>query len=199
MPGAVAVPSRIVETFQHEDACALAHHQGLGTSNATLEDLKTVLERLFGWPIDAAGLETEILPARLDPYLPSWLDALMSDKTRAEARQAALRLALQRLERKYGPQPSVNRRRLDTQLVGLRVRLGSLDAEAGPIATRLATALNETWGPLMSTGLDHSYLAWQVESYADIYTSRVSNLLAATPFAYLRSPRDRMPHDVETS
>jgi ATP-dependent Lhr-like helicase len=57
----------------------LAHHQGLGTSHATLDDLKSVLEPLFGWPMDAATLETEILPARLEPYLPSWLDTLMSE------------------------------------------------------------------------------------------------------------------------
>lgn len=57
----------------------LASHQGLGTSNATLDDLKVVLECLFGWPMDAAALETEILPARLDSYLPSWLDTLMTE------------------------------------------------------------------------------------------------------------------------
>jgi hypothetical protein len=34
-----------------------------------------------------------------------------------------------------------------------------------------------------------------MERYADIYTSRVSNFLHATPFVYLRSPRGSMPHD----
>ena len=34
-----------------------------------------------------------------------------------------------------------------------------------------------------------------IESYADVYTSRVSNLLFQTPFAYLRSPRGSLPHD----
>ena len=31
--------------------------------------------------------------------------------------------------------------------------------------------------------------------YADIYTSRVSNFLYATPYVYLRSPRGSLPHD----
>jgi ATP-dependent Lhr-like helicase len=57
----------------------LALHQGLGTTNASLDDLKPALEGLFGWPVNAGMLETELLPARLDPYLPSWLDALMSE------------------------------------------------------------------------------------------------------------------------
>mgnify|MGYP002355083439 CR=1 FL=1 len=34
-----------------------------------------------------------------------------------------------------------------------------------------------------------------MERYADIYTSRVSNFLFATPFVYLRSPRGSLPHD----
>ena len=51
------------------------------------------------------------------------------------------------------------------------------------------------WGPLMRAGNDKSHLARQVERYADVYTSRVSNLLYATPFVYLRSPRGSLPHD----
>ena len=38
-------------------------------------------------------------------------------------------------------------------------------------------------------------LAYQIERYADIYTSRVSNFLRYTPFVYLRSPRGSLPHD----
>jgi len=34
-----------------------------------------------------------------------------------------------------------------------------------------------------------------VERYADVYTSRVSNFLHASPFVYLRSPRGSLPHD----
>ncbi|HEX6240839.1 MAG TPA: 5'-nucleotidase domain-containing protein, partial [Polyangiales bacterium] len=51
------------------------------------------------------------------------------------------------------------------------------------------------WGPLMRAGNDKSRLAFQMERYADIYTSRVSNFLLSTPFVYLRSPRGSLPHD----
>ena len=54
---------------------------------------------------------------------------------------------------------------------------------------------NPIWGVLMRAGNDKSHLAFQVERYADIYTSRVSNFLHATPFVYLRSPRGSLPHD----
>ena len=45
---------------------------------------------------------------------------------------------------------------------------------------------------------DYQYVftPWSVvERSADIYTSRVSNFLYATPFAYLRAGRGSMPHD----
>jgi hypothetical protein len=47
----------------------------------------------------------------------------------------------------------------------------------------------------MRAGNDKSYLTRQVERYADIYMSRVSNFLFQTPHAYLRSPRGSLPHD----
>ena len=47
----------------------------------------------------------------------------------------------------------------------------------------------------MRTGNDKSHLAKQVERYADIYMSRVSNFLLYTPYVYLRSPRGSLPHD----
>jgi hypothetical protein len=34
-----------------------------------------------------------------------------------------------------------------------------------------------------------------VESHADVYTSRVSNLAYTTPFVFLRSLRGSLPHD----
>jgi hypothetical protein len=55
--------------------------------------------------------------------------------------------------------------------------------------------VSPAWGLMMRTGNDKSHLARQVERYADIYMSRVSNFLYETPFAYLRAPRGYLPHD----
>lgn len=57
----------------------LAEQQNLGARHATPEDLESALERLFGLPLAAEVWESEILPARLDPYVPGWLDALLSE------------------------------------------------------------------------------------------------------------------------
>ena len=62
-------------------------------------------------------------------------------------------------------------------------------AEVAPLAQRSAELGNRRWGLIMRTGNDKSMLARQMESYADIYFARVSDLAAATPYAYFRSAR----------
>jgi len=57
----------------------LAEHQNLGLQDAVPEDLLKALEQLFGLPLSAELWETEILPARLEPYIPGWLDALLTE------------------------------------------------------------------------------------------------------------------------
>ncbi|MEM7351559.1 MAG: DEAD/DEAH box helicase [Acidobacteriota bacterium] len=57
----------------------LASHQGLVERGDSVEGLQDRLEKLFGYLAPAAVWETEILPARLDPYYPAWLDALMQE------------------------------------------------------------------------------------------------------------------------
>lgn len=121
------------------------------------------------------------------------LDALMAEKAALEYEQAQWRLHLQRSEN--GKAPAATASLAEARLARLRARLDRLDEEIGPLAASLGSLSNETWGPLMYAGNDRSLLAQQLESHADIYTSRVSNFLLYTPFAYLRAPRGRLPHD----
>lgn len=121
------------------------------------------------------------------------LDALMAEKTSLEYEQAQWRLVLQRSS---AHQVEGGRDAVEARLGRLRGRLERLDEEVAPLATSLGTIASPTWGPLMHAGNDRSLLAHQVELYADIYTSRVSNLVPYTPFAYLRAPRGKLPHDL---
>jgi HAD superfamily 5'-nucleotidase-like hydrolase len=123
------------------------------------------------------------------------LDALMARKGALEAEQAQLRLVLQRLERGYGPTIPQTPRQVEGRIARLRTRIERLDEEIAPLAVMLGSQTSALWGPLMATGSAQSYLARQLEDSADFYTSRVSNLLTVTPFAYMRAPRGRMPHD----
>jgi HAD superfamily 5'-nucleotidase-like hydrolase len=120
---------------------------------------------------------------------------LMQEKEALELQHTQARLAQQRRRVKYGPQSGTSARALDRELGALRGRIQQLDEEIAPLASAATKLSNERWGLLMRAGNDKSHLARQMERYADIYTSRVSNFLYQTPFVYLRSPRGTLPHD----
>lgn len=55
----------------------IASYQGLTQPGETLEDLRSRLEKLFGYAAPAHLWEEEILPARMLNYQPAWLDSLL--------------------------------------------------------------------------------------------------------------------------
>jgi 5'-nucleotidase len=123
------------------------------------------------------------------------LSEMMEEKNLLEHRYSIMRVALQRLEKGYGPRPEVPAEALRQGIQEVRARLLALDARIMPLAREAGGLSNPVWGLLMRAGNDKSHLARQIERYADIYMSRVSNLLLYTPFVYLRSPRGSLPHD----
>lgn len=125
------------------------------------------------------------------------LEELMERKEALEAELSSARLALLRLKGKYGPQPQEAPQVLEAKAGALREAILQLDREIAPLARESAELGNLGWGLLLRAGNDKSHLARQLERYADIYTSRVSNLLFASPFTILRSPRGSLPHDPE--
>ncbi len=77
-----------------------------------------------------------------------------------------------------------------------RSELLDMDDKIKPLAAAASQLGNNTWGPIMRAGVDKSLFARQVERYADVYTSRVSNFRAVTPYGYLRAGRSSLPHDL---
>ena len=123
------------------------------------------------------------------------LSRMMAEKDAMEHRFSRLRLGAQRKRKGYGPQPTESVKSLERRMTALREQLVDLDAKIAPLAAAGSELRSERWGLLLRTGNDKSHLARQIERYADVYMSRVSNLLALTPFVYLRSPRTSLPHD----
>jgi ATP-dependent Lhr-like helicase len=57
----------------------LAAWQGVAEPARDVEGLQAVLEKLFGYPAPATAWEADLLPARVDRYLPSRLDDLLRE------------------------------------------------------------------------------------------------------------------------
>ena len=142
-------------------------------------------------------LEVELRQLRDFAEPQSELDLMMQQKALLEHEYSQLRLTLQRRRAKSPKKHILGEEQLRCQQDELRQQLVELDARLAPLAERSSQLVNARWGQLMRSGGDKSYLARQIERYADIYMSRVSNLLAYTPFVYLRAPRGTLPHDAE--
>lgn len=87
------------------------------------------------------------------------------------------------------------RRRAKTELDKLRRSLKETTEIADAIEADVEEGFNPFWGLLFKEGNENSQFGEQVEQYACVYTSRVSNLLQYSPMQYFRSPRDLMPHE----
>ena len=121
------------------------------------------------------------------------LDAEISDK------QLVLR-ALQRREWSDG-QPLADsdleaaKRTAKETLDRLRTELRTSMEEHRRLEDLLDQAYNPHWGPMFREGYEISKFGEQVEAYACVYTSRVSNFRFYSPNRHFRGPRDRMPHE----
>jgi len=84
------------------------------------------------------------------------------------------------------------KRRLDE----LRAALKAAAEEVSQNDLVVDRAFNPYWGAIFREGAENSRFGQQVEDYACVYTSRVSNFLSYSPLRYFRSPRDHMPHEL---
>jgi 5'-nucleotidase len=78
----------------------------------------------------------------------------------------------------------------------IRGLLRAVDAEASTLEREIDRRFHPYWGSLLKESIEPSSFGDQVEEFACIYTSRVSNMLAYSPLQYFRSPRDLMPHEL---
>ncbi|XP_040990386.1 5'-nucleotidase domain-containing protein 4-like isoform X1 [Juglans microcarpa x Juglans regia] len=111
-----------------------------------------------------------------------------------------LRLSLQR-RIKGRPAQTLAATNMDDQELAesmqkLLIVMQRLDEKIAPMLEADGELFNRRWGFLSRAGLwDKSHLMRQIEKYADIYTSRVSNFLHYTPFMYFRSQEQTLAHD----
>lgn len=156
-----------------------------------------VSKEVLRWRTALIIRELEAELAALDAFESTQreLDELMREKEANEKRAREARLSLQRADHGYGPAPVESVSEIREHLGVLRRESLALDGRLAPLAKAAAEVGNQRWGPITRAGGDKSRVARAIERYADIYASRVANLLGVTPFAYLRAPTTTLPHD----
>jgi hypothetical protein len=78
----------------------------------------------------------------------------------------------------------------------VRGRLRFVDGEQRTIERRIDQRFHAYWGSLLKEENEESSFGAQVEEYACLYTSRVSNFHLYSPAQYFRGPRDEMAHEI---
>ena len=154
-----------------------------------------VTKDLLRWrtALVARELEAEIEAAARFGEGQTQLEEMMRVKAALDRESARLRMDRTRARRTGGGGGSG--KRISDRLDEITRESRDLDDRISPLAKQSSTLGNPTWGPLMRAGNDKSLFARQVEKYADVYMSRVSNLGRETPYGYLRAARGSLPHD----
>ncbi|MFO0556301.1 MAG: HAD-IG family 5'-nucleotidase [Polyangiaceae bacterium] len=93
------------------------------------------------------------------------------------------------------PSLEAERTRVKRTVERIRGHMRNIDAQVIELERAIDACFHPYWGSLMREADDRSSFGDQVEEYACLYTSRVSNLFAYSPLQHFRSARDRMPHE----
>ncbi|CAN5261050.1 HAD-IG family 5'-nucleotidase [soil metagenome] len=91
------------------------------------------------------------------------------------------------------------RNRMKRAVERVRGLMRQTEAELAVIERRIDARFHPYWGSLLKEANEQSSFGAQVEEYACLYTSRVSNLQYYSPQQHFRSPRDVMAHEMGTS
>jgi HAD superfamily 5'-nucleotidase-like hydrolase len=151
-----------------------------------------VTKDLLRWRTCLIAREMEAEVRAASDFAPdeALLGRMMQAKIDLEARHARLRM--QRRREVVAGEPHAE---VDARIEATAAEISAIDDQIAPLARSATLQGNPAWGPLMRAGVDKSLFARQVEKYADVYTSRVSNFGRATPYGYLRAARGSLPHD----
>lgn len=91
--------------------------------------------------------------------------------------------------------PEARERQLREELQQAKLELENARVEIIKRVDQYHSRFHPIWGQLFKTGMQNSRFAEQVEDYACLYTSKVSNIGLVSPEIYWRSMNDLMPHD----
>jgi len=132
----------------------------------------------------------------------SWRTAMVIPEMDKELENTvAMRSEIQELDRveEFAFQLELDRSALAIEGIrnaDLNAQLKDVTLRAQALELEISNRFNPAWGQLFRDRAELSAFGAQVEDYACVYTSRVSNFRNYSPVFYFRSPRDRMSHEL---
>ncbi|MFT3836657.1 MAG: HAD-IG family 5'-nucleotidase [Myxococcaceae bacterium] len=130
--------------------------------------------------------DLEFLLARIDDELSIY---------KAQLNAVDRRLERETLEAEPRAKLEDEKKRVKADLDKLRKAYKECTEICQTLEVDVERGFNGNWGLLFKEGNENSRFGEQVESYACIYTSRVSNFVFYSPLQYFRSPRALLPHE----
>lgn len=87
-------------------------------------------------------------------------------------------------------------KKVEQHAEALQSKISTIDQEISQNIRKQLSTYNPSWGQLMRTGNEESYFAYQLERYACVYMSKISDLLSYSPRTYFRAPRRPLSHEM---
>jgi HAD superfamily 5'-nucleotidase-like hydrolase len=131
-------------------------------------------------------LDTEVIANRKCEPIMQEIEALMKKKEPME--DELTNLITKRIEKKIDVE--------DSRIESLQKQISEIDTHISSLIKKQNTAYNAHWGPLMRAGNEESYFAHQVDRYACVYMTKLSDLLDLSPRTYFRAPRRPLSHEI---
>ncbi len=160
-----------------------------------LEDELLVAERYRKERERIDQLERQV--ARLDPEI-DFQQLLLRQLQKQDLPTSAVDLHIAPRAGSDGDKEALTKRKAKARLDELRAAIETAQAELERLERLVDHAFNPYWGAIFREGSENSRFGEQVENYACVYTSRVSNFLAYSPLRFFRAAADHMPHEVVT-
>ena len=86
---------------------------------------------------------------------------------------------------------------LSQEIERLLGEIADIDRKISPLIQEQQKMFNPYWGEVMRVGIEESFFAYQVERFACVYMSKLSDLLETSPRTYFRAPKRPMPHELD--
>jgi len=157
----------VVEDLEHDIAVRRAHDVAL----TEIETLAALRNRLAEQLSTQRYLQRNIDRLSVDSLVASGLD----ESNAKEMLEASVTRARARYDR-------------------LRAHKDQIDATLDARRLQVGRAFNRYWGSVFAERYDSSMFGAQMESYACLYTSRVSNFMYVSPARRFHAPHGSLPH-----